>query len=226
MRVTDWMTPNPITCPPDMSLYDARELMHRHGFRHLPVVEGRRLMGIITARDVARALMPAEAPEPMRDRFDLLLKPRTRNAMTPDPLTIGRNAPLERAAEVMRRRKVGCLPVVEKGELVGIIVTADVLNGTLEGLGAHRESYRFGVHLPRRGDRPLSQFLNVIEGQGARVMSVMSRRDEDGRPTVEYMIRVGGAPPEKLLVYLKKLGVELDDVFVGSVDWEDAEGRT
>lgn len=54
-RVSDWMTPDPVTAEPDMDADDAIELMMSNGFRHLPVLEGGRLAGVVSLRDIVRS---------------------------------------------------------------------------------------------------------------------------------------------------------------------------
>ena len=135
VTVAEVMTPDPITVMPDDSLRLARDRMAEGNFRRLPVVQGGRLVGIITDRDLRRA---ANSPFVLRERWydDLILDQiKVWGAMTANPITVEANAPLVIAARLMRDHKIGGLPVVAaetepEGEkrLVGIITETDLLN--------------------------------------------------------------------------------------------------
>jgi len=129
MLVREVMTSDPITVQPDDTLRTAQERMVSCGCRRLPVIdESRRLVGIITDRDVRLAL---NSPLIMRERWqdDMLVTQTTVEVcMTPDPLTIGPQAPLQEAVALVMKRKISGLPVVEDQRLVGIITITDMLH--------------------------------------------------------------------------------------------------
>lgn len=109
-----------ITVPPDMPATEAVALMRRAKLRHLPVVDGTgRLVGIVSDRDLRR---PAST---------------VGEVMTPNVLTIGASTDVRHAARLMRERKIGSLPIVEDGKLVGILTETDVLRALEELLRSH-----------------------------------------------------------------------------------------
>ena len=128
MLVRDVMTPDPITVQPDDTLLTAQERMAECACRRLPVVDqDRRLVGIITDRDVRLAL---NSPLVLRERWqdDMLVTQTTVEiCMTADPLTIAPDAPLELVVDALLKRKISGLPVVEGDRLVGIITVTDLL---------------------------------------------------------------------------------------------------
>lgn len=128
MLVRDVMTPDPLTVQPDDTLHTAQERMAECACRRLPVVDqDRRLVGIITDRDVRLAL---NSPLVLRERWqdDMLVTQTTVEiCMTPDPLTIAPDAPLELVVDALLKRKISGLPVVEGDRLVGIITVTDLL---------------------------------------------------------------------------------------------------
>ena len=103
---------------PQSTVRDGYRLMKTHGFRHLPVVEDGRLVGILSVTDVGKlgSQVPAVMTRIVAD------------AMTRDPLTIGEEERIEVAAATMAVKKVNCLPVVRDGKLVGIVTTYDLLD--------------------------------------------------------------------------------------------------
>jgi acetoin utilization protein AcuB len=136
MKVREAMTPDPITIDPGASLGTAMEVMRSRRVRHVPVVdEAGRLMGIITDRDLRQA---AFAPV-LAERLDLrtqrrlqglarvLEDVRVRDAMTWGVVTIHPDAGLVHGALLMFEQRVGSLPVIEDGKLVGVLTERDVL---------------------------------------------------------------------------------------------------
>jgi acetoin utilization protein AcuB len=126
------MSREPATVAPDDPLRRAVEAMQERGCRRLPVLENDRLVGIISDRDVRLALM---SPFVLRERWydeALLENTPVRVCMATDVVTVSPNTLLIEAAELMRDRKIGGLPVVENDRLVGIITETDVLNALIQ----------------------------------------------------------------------------------------------
>ncbi len=134
--VADIMTPNPVTVTPRNAIRTAVTLMREGGFRRLPVVDRGRLVGIITDRDLRRAAnSPFVVREQWYDNF-ILDHIEVGSCMTPDPITIEPSVSIAEAARVMRNHKIGGLPVVTDGQLIGIVTDTDLLDFLLELLEA------------------------------------------------------------------------------------------
>jgi len=124
--VKDWMTPNPITAPPELTLPEALQLMKKHNIRRLPVVDGSRLVGIVTRGDL-RGAQPSEATSLSIFELHYLVGRITlKQIMTPSPLTVPLTATIQDAARLMLQRKVAGLPVMDDDRLVGIITESDI----------------------------------------------------------------------------------------------------
>ncbi|MGQ9490456.1 MAG: CBS domain-containing protein [Anaerolineae bacterium] len=137
--VADIMTPNPVTVTPRNAIRTAINLMREGGYRRMPVVDRGRLVGIITDRDLRRAAnSPFVVREQWYDNF-ILDHIEVGSCMTPNPLTIEPSAPIVEAAQLMRNHKIGGLPVVADGHLVGIITETDLLNFLIELLTVEAE---------------------------------------------------------------------------------------
>ena len=134
MRVREWMSPDPVCVSPETTVARAREILGSEGFRHLPVVSDRRLVGIISDRDVAirgDALRSALR----RNEVDRLLDDDRPVAavMTAGPHIIGPDAPVSEASRLLVSRWISAIPVVDDdGVLVGIISSVDCLLAALE----------------------------------------------------------------------------------------------
>jgi acetoin utilization protein AcuB len=126
--VADIMKSNPVTVTPRNAIRTAINLMREGGYRRLPVVDRGRLVGIITDRDLRRAAnSPFVVREQWYDNF-ILDHIEVGSCMTPNPLTIEPTAPIADAARLMRNHKIGGLPVIADGQLVGIITETDLLD--------------------------------------------------------------------------------------------------
>jgi CBS domain-containing protein len=124
------MSRDPVTVTADTSLRRATELMQSKGVHHLPVVDPNgRLVGILTDRDVKHAVfLPALAEHLGWDqrRYKAL---RVREVMTWSVVTTTPDTSLAQAAAIMFQRRIGSLPVLQDGRVVGILTETDVLSG-------------------------------------------------------------------------------------------------
>lgn len=127
LTVRDLMTSDPITVTPETRLREVLATMNTSGCRHLPVMEGERLVGIITERDLRLAVNSPVLGQNTTEAADVLEEFTTGQCMSPDPLTISPDEPAHNVADILRLRKYGALPVVEAGRLVGIISVIDFL---------------------------------------------------------------------------------------------------
>ena len=127
MVVEDVMTREVVTLTPEHTLRDAIDLLRSNRIRHLPIVEEQRLVGIVTDRDVKRAT-PSVLTGVGKDEYDnSLLTIKVSQLMTREPITVPRQSALKSAVEIFINRKVGALPVVDNGRLVGILTEIDIL---------------------------------------------------------------------------------------------------
>jgi acetoin utilization protein AcuB len=135
MHVGVMMQKQVITATPDMTLADVQRLMQEHHIRHVPVVSGKRLVGIITDRDLREA-SPSPATTLTRGEiaYQLATTP-IKQCMTKDVVWIGPDLDMIQATRLLLRRQCGCLPVVDNGILVGIITELDCLRAFLDTVG-------------------------------------------------------------------------------------------
>lgn len=123
------MTPFPAFVQADDSLLRARELMVDHGVRHLPVKEHHRLIGLITDRDLKRALDPDLGLPPKNELF-------VRDVYIPDPYIVDAGEPLDRVLEAMAAQHIGSALVTSHGHLAGIFTATDACRVLCEHLRA------------------------------------------------------------------------------------------
>lgn len=128
MIVSDIMTTEVITASMDDTLGGIRMVFELNGCHHIPIVEDRRLVGIVSDRDVLKGLSPT-ADSPMADNRALnTLKKKAHQIMTRHVTTISPEDTLEDAAAVFLENKFSCLPILDGfGNIVGIITKTDIL---------------------------------------------------------------------------------------------------
>jgi acetoin utilization protein AcuB len=131
MRVKDWMTAPPLTVSSDTGVFEARRLMQERRIRHLPVTGNDGLLGILTDRDIRLNLpSPANTLSVWEVNY-LLARLTVAEVMTRPVITVGASRDIAAAAHLMLEHKIGALPVVEDGRLVGIITETDLLRALL-----------------------------------------------------------------------------------------------
>lgn len=126
--VRDYMSSPVTTISHDAKLLEAAITLRRTGFRHLAIVDGEKLVGIITDRDVARfapSMLTKISPEEYNAIFE---ETELSKVMTKNPTSVAPTTPIQDAVKILHNRKLGCLPVVEGEKLVGIITTSDMLS--------------------------------------------------------------------------------------------------
>lgn len=142
MKVRDVMTEHPVVVELDAQVKEATDLMRSKGIRHLPVVDGEaHVLGIVTDRDLRHAsFMPALAEHagwaPHRVKA-----PRVRDVMTWSVVTTHADTDLVQAALTMFQRRIGSLPVVADGRLVGILTERDVFAALRKGRDAESDLF-------------------------------------------------------------------------------------
>lgn len=129
VQVKEVMSRQVISIDASDSCLEAADRMHRSRVRHLPVVDrGNRLLGIITDGDLRHHLFsPAVFPALGMPSMDALKATSVAELMTTDVVTVGPGETLGEAARLMLERKVGSLPVLEDGRVVGILTETDML---------------------------------------------------------------------------------------------------
>jgi acetoin utilization protein AcuB len=127
------MSTRVVTVTMDDSLATIRRLFQEHRFHHLLVVEHGSLVGIISDRDLLKAISPNIGTLSETDRDRATLNKRAHHIMTRNPVTVQATTPIETAAALMLEKKVSCLPVTSNNlRLEGILTWRDILRALIE----------------------------------------------------------------------------------------------
>ena len=191
MQVKNWMIRKVITISKNSPVIDALTLMKKYSIRHLPVVEDKILLGLITESDLRQVMIPPLINEMGLDQI-----------MIKNPVTIGPNESLEEAARLIYRYKIGGLPVVDKGKLVGILTTPDILTAFIQLMGVLETSSRLDIQLAAR-PKAFEEASGIIQQKGGQIISVGMMGKG---PKKTYLFRLKRCPLEPIIQALVKKG--------------------
>jgi len=192
MLVHHRMTHPLVTVSPRDTLATAQEKMTAGHFRRVPVVQDGVLVGILTDRDIRRHVGVEE-------------RTRVGAAMTETPLSVSPQMPVEEAVQLMLKHQISGLPVVENGQVVGIITTSDVLRAFLEMTGAStQESVRIDLLRTEKGG-DLAEAAALVNQIGGEVLGVGTYRDPWSEQPIFY-VRLRGVEAAKASAALQEKG--------------------
>ncbi len=195
MLVGKRMSKDPVTVTAEDLLIQARLKMQRGGFRRLPVVSDGQPVGIITDRDT-------------REHAGYLDRTEVRAAMSKKPITVTPATTLETAAQILLKRKIGGLPVMENGRLVGMITTSDVLQAFLDVMGASEETSRRIDFVLREEGGGVAEASKIVAREGGEVLGVGTYRGKWGDTPVCYL-RLRSGDADAIAKLLKVKGFEV-----------------
>ena len=167
MLVRDCMTRNPISVRPESDPLAAVALCKSAHIRRLPVVDAEdQVVGLVTRNMLEQFLARAPSPGVMKRQHSI------EQVMVSPVLTVSADYPLEEAARLMVVHKIGSLPVVDQGKLIGIITETDIFKQFVEILGGQASATRLTVDVP---DTPgaLAKVVNVIAALQGNICSVV-----------------------------------------------------
>ncbi len=198
MLVGDWMSKDVATVTEDVSMIKAGRIMRDKKIRRLPVVDREgRLIGIVSERDLKAASPSSATTLDMYEMTYLLSELKIKGIMTKDPLSIRRTDTVERAALIMRDRKIGSLPVVdEAGKVAGIITDTDIFRLFVSITGIDQGGIQIGVRLAT-AEGSLKPVLDALRHHEARIISILSSYDRSDANRRDVSIRIQGLPETK-----------------------------
>ena len=201
MLVSDVMTRKVVAIGPDTPIRDVQALMEQRNIRHFPILETRSsaepdaLIGIVSDRDVR--LVGADHPVVHKSE-----DPISRLMVYP-VLTAHPDDPIEETAKVLRENKIGAMPVMDEGRLVGIVTGIDMLDALVRMSGVYEAASRIEVEVANRPGS-LAELLRHVAARNVNVSSVMTTRGDPD--TVTFVLRVATVDGHGLARHLRGLG--------------------
>jgi acetoin utilization protein AcuB len=192
------MSTNVVTVDIDATMQHAINLTMDHSVKILPVLEQRRLVGIVTDRDLRRASPADNVLLDIRQIMHHLSRVQVRTIMTRDPITVPPDFTVEETAEVLLKHDISGCPVVdESGGLVGIITKNDLFKAVISLTGLSKRGIQFGFVLEDR-QGSIKDVTDVIRSHGGRLVSVLSTRE--------------GAPDGQRYVYVRAFQIDRSEL--------------
>lgn len=211
MLVKDRMSKHPITVTADVHVDEALRMMRDNKIRRLPVIDrDGRLVGIVSEMDLLYASPSPATSLSVYEIHYLMARITVQDVMTKEVISIEEDTPLEEAARVMVDNKIGGLPVVRDGKLVGIITETDLFKIFLELLGAREKGVRLTLQTPNKKG-VLASITGQIAQMGGDIISLGTFLGEDTTAGL-LTVKVAGVHQDQLVETLKTPETKLVDV--------------
>jgi acetoin utilization protein AcuB len=204
------MSKSPITITEDIPISQALQFMRDEKVRRLPVLNKKgKLVGIVSERDLLYASPSPVTSLSIHELHYLVSKITVGGVMTKDVITVSEYTPLEEAARIMADNKIGGLPVVRDGKLVGIVTESDLFKIFTEILGARDMGVRLSMLVPEQPG-VLADITRAIADMGGNIISLGTFLGED--PTNRLItVKVADVPEDKLVAEMRALALEIGD---------------
>src|SRR5215208_3750834 len=170
MLVGERMSRPVISVTPDASINDVLAMFRKEHIRRAPVMKDAKLVGIVSERDLLNASPSPVTSLSIWEMNYLISKVKVKDVMSKKVITVDQDAPIEEAARIMADKKIGGVPVVSSGKIVGIITETDLFKILLELMGARQKSLRVTATLE---DKPgqLARLTKAIANAGGNFVS-------------------------------------------------------
>jgi len=201
MIVEEIMVKKPFTVKTDDTLYTAQDLMVAKSIRHLPVVDGRELVGIITESDIRGSFTgKSTALDPK--------KMTVRDHMTRQPLTVVPETNIEDAAVIIYKNKIGSLPVIADHELVGIVSIMDLLGLFIDMMGIIHSSSRIDVVMGK-DSKNFDTVSGIFHDHGVNIISVGMSPHNKSKDKRVYLFRLDLCDTKPLVMAIEEAGFKV-----------------
>jgi len=211
MNVGHCMTRNPVTITSDVTVPEAQAIMRRDKIHRMPVVgKAGKLVGIVTASDLAHASAPPATTLDIYELHYLISKLKVETMMTSKLVTVTEDLPVEEAARIMDDNRIAGLPVVQGGKLVGIITESDLFRLFIQLFGARHKGVRLTALLPEKPGE-LALVAGAIAAAGGNIISFATFEGED--PSNHFCtFKVEGLSSDTLVATVKPLVLRVEHI--------------
>ena len=210
MFVGERMSRPVISVTPDMPINDVLAMFRKEHIRRAPVIKDGKLVGIVSERDLLNASPSSVTTLSVWELNYLISKVTVKNVMAKKVVTVGQDTPIEEAARIMADKKIGGVPVMSGGNVVGIITETDLFKVFLELMGARQKAWRVTATIAEKPGT-LALLTQAIAQNGGNFISfgMFSGPDANSR-TVTF--KVEGLEKNKLREVLEPVVVKFWDL--------------
>lgn len=199
-----------ITISPDLPITEALNLMHHENIRRIPVLQGGKLVGIISDQDMLNASPTPTESLSIAEVNQLISRITVEEVMEPEVRTIETSTPIEEAARIMSDNNIGALPVLENNRVVGIITETDLFKIFLDLMGARDEGIRVSAIVPDKIGG-LAALAKAIAEAGGSFVSFGQSMGEDMNNR-EVTFKVTGLAVEQVKKAIKPYVEKIEDI--------------
>lgn len=214
MKVKDRMSREVKTVDMNTSVNEAFRLMKESNVRRLPVMDKGQLHGIITLSDLNQAAPSSATSLSIHELNYLLAKTKIKDLLPKKQnlLTIGPENYIETAAKIMRKNKVSGLPVIDNGQLVGIVTETDIFDALIDILGVKTAHSRIDFYVK---DRPgsVAEVTGLIGERGIDILNTVMYYDEK-KGKYKMILRMEDLNYQPVVDDLKARGYEIESVIM------------
>lgn len=211
MKIKNYMITSPITINENETISEALDIFKHNSFHRLPVVDSsNRFVGLITEGVIAANTPTSATSLSMYELNYLLSKTKVKDIMIKEPTVADKDMLLEEAADLMRKKNIGCLPILEGSRVIGIITKNDIFKAFVEMLGYYTSGSRLVVEVDV--DRPgiLKDIATVLSAQNISISHLVVYRDDK----TNIIIRVEDTDGEKVEGLLTSAGYRVTELRV------------
>lgn len=204
MLLEDIMKTEVHSLRPQQTVQDVIDLFERERIRHAPVLDNGKVVGVVTDRDLKDALPSRFTVSPKGEPYKKLVE----EIMTKNPITAHPMDSVEEIAMVFYEQKVGCLPVISSGNLVGFITETDLLYTFIELTGTHQPGSQIEIRVHDRSGI-LLEVSEIFYRRKTNVLSVLVYPDREKAENKILVFRVQTMNPLPLINDLRKEGFDV-----------------
>ena len=205
MLLEEIMITDMYTLGPSATVKDVLDLFREKRIRHVPIVdESRKVVGVVTERDLKNARFAPDSSGTLESLYGLNVE----DVMTKDPVTGHPLDFVEETALLFYEQKIGCLPVVSNGQLVGFFTETDLLYKYIELTGAHQPGSQIEVRVPNRAGA-LYEVSKILYEHHVNVLSVLVYPDKNNEANKILAFRVKTMNPLPIIEDIRKEGFDV-----------------
>ncbi|PIE55775.1 MAG: acetoin utilization protein AcuB [Desulfobulbus propionicus] len=205
-----------ITVSPETSLVEARKLVEEKGIDHLLVVEGERLVGILSDRDLKQYWASPATSLSQHELTYLLNKVVMKMVMVKTVVTVSPDTTIERAAYTMTENDINALPVVENERLVGIITSTDVIGVLLDAIGISEDGSRLSVFV-HDSCGVLAKITDLLGRENINIMSIISWPEKEHPGIQQLVMRVPMQEKDQAVATLEAGGFKVKSAYASDI---------
>jgi len=210
MFVGERMSRPVISVSPDAPINEVLAMFKKEHIRRAPVMKGGKLLGIVSERDLLNASPSSVTTLSVWELNYLISKVTVKRVMTRKVITVEKDTPIEEAARIMADKKIGGMPVVSAGKVVGIITETDLFKMFLELMGARQKALRVTATIPEQPGE-LAKLTKAIANNGGDFISFGMFSGPDANSRV-VTFKVEGIKKEKIKEVLDNIVVKFWDI--------------